>query len=89
MFISKKHLSRRTILRGMGTSVALPFLDAMVPAATALAQTAANIQPRMGFIFFPHGAVMERWTPATTGSDFVIPEILAPVANHKSKMTIV
>ncbi|MFT5321893.1 MAG: hypothetical protein ACI934_002054 [Pseudohongiellaceae bacterium] len=89
MFISKKYLSRRTVLRGMGTSVALPLLDAMVPAATALAQTAANVQPRMGFVFFPHGAVMERWTPATLGSDFIVPEILAPAANHKNKMTIV
>ena len=89
MFISKKYLSRRTVLRGMGTSVALPLLDAMVPAATALAQTAANVQPRMGFVFFPHGAVMERWTPTTVGSDFIVPEILAPAASHKSKMTIV
>ena len=89
MFISKKYLSRRTVLRGLGTSVALPLLDAMVPAATALAQTAANVQPRMGFVFFPHGAVMQRWTPATVGSDFVVPEILAPAAAHKNKMTIV
>ena len=89
MFISKKYLSRRTVLRGLGTSVGLPLLDAMVPAATVLAQTAANVQPRMGFIYFPHGAVMERWTPTTTGADFEVPEILSPAAAHKNKMTIV
>lgn len=89
MFISKKHLSRRTVLRGLGTSVALPLLDAMVPAATAWAQTAANIQPRLGFVYFPHGAVMERWTPTTTGTGFAMPEILAPAAKYQDKLTIV
>ncbi len=53
-FITRKHLSRRTLLRGLGLSVSLPLLDAMVPAATALAQTAAKPAPRMGFIYFPH-----------------------------------
>ena len=89
MFISKKHLSRRTVLRGLGTGVGLPLLDAMIPAATALAQTAAVIQPRLGFVYFPHGAVMERWVPASTGADFEVSEILAPAAKHKSKMTVV
>jgi len=89
MFISKKHLSRRSVLRGLGTSVGLPLLDAMVPAATALAQTAATIQPRLGFVYFPHGAVMEHWVPAATGTGFEVSEILAPAAAHKNKMTIV
>ena len=89
MFISKKHLSRRTVLRGLGSSVALPLLDAMIPAGTALAQTAANPQARMGYIFFPHGAVMDRWTPRGIGSDFEISEILAPAATFKDKMTVV
>ncbi len=89
MFISKKHLSRRTVLRGLSTSVGLPLLDAMVPAATALAQTAATIQPRLGFVYFPHGAVMERWVPATTGTNFEVSDILSPAAKYKNKMTIV
>ncbi|MGA0934555.1 MAG: DUF1552 domain-containing protein [Pseudohongiellaceae bacterium] len=89
MFISKKHLSRRTVLRGLGTSVGLPLLDAMIPAATALAQTAAVIQPRLGFVYFPHGAVMENWVPTTTGRDFDVSPILQPAAAHKNKMTIV
>ena len=83
MFITKKHLSRRTVLRGAGASVALPLLDAMIPAATALAQTAANPQPRLGFVFFPHGAVMERWVPTATGSDFDVSEILMPAAKFR------
>ena len=69
-FITHKHLSRRTVLRGAGVALALPLLDAMIPAATALAQTAAAPKPRLGFIYFPHGAVMERWTPTTTDRDF-------------------
>src|SRR5690606_28747950 len=70
MYITKKHLSRRTVLRGVGATVALPFLDAMVPAATALANTAAAPKTRMGFFYLPHGAVMEHWTPEGEGRDF-------------------
>ena len=57
MFITKKHLTRRTLLRGAGAPLALPLLDAMIPARTALAQTAAKPTPHLGFIYFPHGAV--------------------------------
>src|SRR4029434_1061885 len=64
MFITKKHLSRRTFLRGAGVAVGLPFLDAMVPAWTVLAQTAAAPKPRMGFMYLPHGAIMAHLTPA-------------------------
>ncbi len=89
MFITKKHLSRRMVLRGLGSSVALPLLDAMIPASTAWAQTAANPQARLGFVFFPHGAVMSKWTPTTVGTDFVVPEILTPTAKFKDRMTII
>jgi hypothetical protein len=61
MFITKKHLSRRTVLRGMGVSVALPLLDAMVPAGTALAATPAKPPHRLAVVGFPHGAVMRLW----------------------------
>ena len=60
MFITKKHLSRRTFLRGAGVAVGLPLLDAMIPAWTALAQTAAQPKPHMGFMYLPHGAIMEQ-----------------------------
>ena len=89
MFLTKKHLSRRTVLRGLGVSVALPLLDAMVPAATALAATAARPAPRMGFIYFPHGAVMNAWSPAESGRDFRMSPILKPLETWRSQMTIV
>ena len=89
MFIAKKHLPRRTFLRGAGAAVALPLLDAMIPAGTALAQTAAAPRPRLGFIYFPHGAVMDQWTPTAPGRDFELPQILAPLAPYKDQMTVV
>jgi hypothetical protein len=89
MFITKKHLSRRTVLRGFGVSMSLPLLDAMVPAATALAKTAAAPRPRLGFFYFPHGAVMEKWTPAQTGRDFEMSPILEPLAPFRNQLTLV
>jgi len=70
MFITKKFLDRRTVLRGAGALIALPLLDAMVPAATALANTAARPLVKLGFVYFPHGAIMEKWTPEKEGVDF-------------------
>ena len=58
MFITKKHLSRRTVLKAAGVSLSLPLLDAMIPAGTALAQTAAQPKLRAGFFYIPHGAIM-------------------------------
>jgi hypothetical protein len=89
MFITKKHLSRRTFLRGAGVAVGLPLLDAMVPAWTALAQTAASPKPHMGFMYLPHGAIMEHWTPAAVGTDFELPPILQPLAPFRQHLTIV
>ncbi len=89
MFITRKHLSRRTVLRGAGASIALPLLDAMIPAATALAQTAAAARPRLAFIYFPHGAIMDNWTPVKEGKDFELSPILKPLEPFKSKLTIV
>jgi hypothetical protein len=88
-FITRKHLSRRTVLRGAGVALALPLLDAMIPAATALANTAAAPKPRLGFIYFPHGAIMERWTPTSTGRDFGLSPILEPLAPYKDQLTVV
>jgi len=89
MFITKKHLSRRTVLRGLGASISLPLLDAMIPASTALAQTAAQPRPRMGFVYFPHGAVMKSWSPQQVGTDFAISPILKPLDPFRSHLTIV
>ena len=89
MFITKKHLSRRTVLRGVGAAISLPLLDAMIPAATALAQTAAAGRPRLGFFYFPHGAIMEQWTPAKVGTDFEVSAILEPLTPFRDQLTIV
>src|SRR5689334_6280153 len=88
-FLTRKALSRRTMLKGVGAAITLPLLDAMVPAGTALAQTAAAPRPRMGFIYFPHGAVMNAWSPAESGRDFRISPILKPLETWRSQMTIV
>jgi hypothetical protein len=89
MFITRKHLSRRTVLRSLGVSVSLPLLDAMIPAATAIAQTAAAAKPRMGFFYFPHGAVMEKWTPSATGRNFTLGPILESLTPFQKQLTIV
>jgi hypothetical protein len=98
MFITKKHLSRRTMLRAGGAAIGLPLLGAMVPAATALAQTAAAAKPRMGFFYLPHGAIMnntrygaemDRWTPDADGRDFELKPILEPLAPLKDYLTVV
>lgn len=88
MFISKKCLSRRTILRGLGTSLALPLLDSMIPAGTALANTAANPQSRLSCIYIPHGATMAKWTPSTTGKAFELTEILKPLEAHRNQVCV-
>jgi len=89
MFITKKHLPRRTFLRGLGVTMALPLLDAMIPARTALAQTAAAPSLRAGFVYFPHGAVMREWTPEKTGTEFEFTPILKPLEAFRKQMTII
>ena len=88
MFITRKHISRRAVLRGLGASVSLPLLTAMIPAATALANTAAAPKPRLGFFYFPHGAIMEKWTPAAVGKDFAVSPILEPLTPFRNQLTI-
>lgn len=98
MYITKKHIARRTVLRGMGVSLALPFLEAMVPAATALAKTAAVTPPRMGFFYLPMGAIMANtpwgeemnaWTPSKDGRDFDLKPILKPFAPYQEHLTVI
>jgi hypothetical protein len=96
MFITKKHLSRRTVLKGAGVTLALPFLEAMVPAATALAQTAAAPKMRTAFFYIPHGAIMyntshgpamDKWTPSGAGADFKFSPILSALEPYKKYVT--
>jgi hypothetical protein len=97
MFISKTHLDRRTFLRGMGATIALPLLDAMIPARTVLAATAAAPVPRLAFVYVPHGAVMREWTPDTAGPGPSAVEgplgrlgrILEPFSAFADRLTIV
>ncbi len=96
MYLTRKHLSRRTVLKAAGVSLSLPLLDAMIPAATALAQTAAAPKLRAGFFYIPHGAIMwntafgpemDRWTPSGAGEEFKLSPILAPLEAHKRYVT--
>jgi hypothetical protein len=89
MFVTKKHLPRRTFLKGVGVSLALPLLDSMVPARTLLAQTAARPLPRLGFVYVPHGAIMDKWTPATEGAGFEFTPILKPLEPFRDRLNVV
>jgi len=89
MFLTRKHLSRRTVLKGAGATFALPLLDAMVPAGTALAQTAAAAAPRLGFVYFPHGALQDQWQPTRTGRNPDFPFILEPLESVREYVTVV
>lgn len=89
MFVTKKSLGRRTMLRGIGAAVALPFLDSMVPALTAVSRTAANPQRRVGFVYVPNGVIFEAWTPATFGSGFEFTPILAPLEPFRRQLVVV
>src|SRR4051812_48930288 len=83
-------LSRRAALRGLGTAVALPWLEAMVPsfARGAMANAAANGPLRMAFFYVPNGVHMQDWTPRSEGSDWEVPEILKPLAAFKDDMLV-
>ena len=85
MFITKKTLPRRTFLRAMGTTIALPFLDAMVPALSA---RALKPTPRFGFVYIANGVIQNLWTPATTGSGFELTPTLSPFASLRDKITV-
>jgi hypothetical protein len=89
MFISKMMLSRRTVLRGMGATLALPLLDAMVPALTAVVKTAAAPVTRFGAIFVPLGERPGYWTPKTVGTDFEFSPILKPLEPFRNSLTVV
>jgi hypothetical protein len=89
MFIAKKSLPRRTVLRGLGAALALPLLDAMVPALTVTARTAAAPTRRFGAIFVPMGERPSHWTPATTGVGFEFSPILRPLEPFRDAVTVV
>lgn len=86
MFILKKALPRRTFLRGAGASLALPFLDAMIPAFAA--SGSAERPLRLGYIYLPVGRIMSNWTPAKEGTDFELTPTLEPLAAYRDQMLI-
>ena len=88
MIITRKAIPRRTVLRGVGAAVALPLLDGMVPAATALAQTAARPIPRFGVVYIPNGVVIDEWTPAGDGAGFAFSPILAPLEPFRDRVLV-
>src|SRR5262245_34087068 len=98
MFITKKHIARRTVLRGMGATIALPFLEAMLPAATALSKTEAVPKTRLLAMEMVHGAAGSTrygtannlWSPGKIGRDFdLTPSSLAPLQPYREYLTIV
>ncbi|MBI4473772.1 MAG: DUF1552 domain-containing protein, partial [Acidobacteria bacterium] len=88
MIIAKKAISRRTVLKGLGTAVALPLLDAMAPAMTALGQTAAKPATRFGAIYVPNGVIPGQWFPAKEGSDFEYSPSLKPLEPWRDKILV-
>lgn len=86
MFITKMALPRRTFLRGLGATVALPFLDSMVPALSAKTGKPA---PRLGFIYVANGVIQDQWTPATTGRGFELSPILKPLTPVRDQISVI
>ena len=83
-----KSLPRRTVLRGLGATVALPFLDAMLPAFTARARAAATPAHRFQTFYVPNGMAMDYWSPKTEGRGFDLPPILEPLSAHRDQMLV-
>src|SRR5215510_11142934 len=88
MFITRKAIPRRAMLRGLGASLALPLLDAMVPSLTALQKTAAKPVTRFGVMYVPNGMVMEQWTPVTEGASFELTPTLAPLVPYRDDLLV-
>src|SRR5262250_879906 len=91
MFITKKHIPRRTFLRGVGATVALPFLESMLPAQTPVSQTAANPKTIRRFVgvWHPHGAAPGYWSPLQEGRDFDFSFITKPLEPFRNRVTLI
>src|SRR5215467_6723424 len=88
MIVSKKAIPRRTVLRGIGATLALPLLDSMVPAFTAVVKTAAQPIKRFGVVYVPNGVVIDKWTPAIDGAAFELSPILKPLEPFRSRFLV-
>jgi len=88
-FLTRRLLSRRTVLRSAGVALALPLLESMIPARAARAAGPPAPRTRLACIYVPHGAVMSRWTPAQTGTGFEFPEILKPLEPFRDRVNVI
>ena len=88
MIITRKPMGRRTVLRGMGTTMALPLLEAMMPSASRAAEQAAASRKRLQVIYTPNGMMMQNWTPTSTAANFELSPILKPLEPYRSKLTV-
>ena len=88
MIVTKRRVARRTVLRGLGATLALPLLDAMVPAFTPLRASAAGPTRRLVTVYVPNGVIMDRWTPASEGAGFDLPPTLAPLAPFRDDLVV-
>src|SRR5215472_4000485 len=88
MMIIRKSLPRRTFLRSLGTTVALPLLDAMTPALALAKNTAADPQVRLGFVYVPNGIIMDRWTPAGEGAGFAFAPIMKTLEPFRENLLV-
>src|SRR3989442_14862968 len=88
MIITKKSMSRRALLRGLGTAVAMPLLDAMSPALAAKGENGAGPVRRMAFLYVPNGIIMKDWTPKAEGKEFEFPRTLKPVEQYKDGLLV-
>src|SRR5688500_15579609 len=89
MIVTRKAISRRTLLRGMGATVALPLLDAMIPALTAAQKTPAKAVPRLGVVYHPNGVIYEKWLPNGVGASFELSPTLAGLQPFKDQLIVV
>src|SRR3979411_977404 len=89
MIVTKKAISRRTVLRGLGATVALPLLDAMIPALTAAVNTPAKPIRRLGVVYHPNGVIYDKWLPKGVGADFELSPTLAGLQPFRDKLIVV
>ena len=89
MIVTRKAIPRRTVLRGLGASLALPLLDGMVPALTAMTNTAAAPTRRFSIVYVPNGIVMKNWTPTVEGTAFEFTPILKPLEPFREYVNVV
>src|SRR5207302_6701167 len=89
MIVIKKAIPRRTMLRGIGTAVALPLLDAMVPALTAAQNTPAKAVRRFGVVYHPNGVIQDKWFPKGVGAEFELSLVLSPLEPFRDKLVVI